>query len=362
MLVLIVLIFIIGLLVFVHEFGHFITAKKAGCRVLEFGFGFPPRIFSVKKGETTYSLNLIPLGGFVKIFGEEGEGKEDKRSFAAKSVSKRALILFSGVAMNFVLAFFLFSLGAYIGSPEVVDSGSDNIKVHILNVSKNSPAEEAGIKMGDIVLKINGNDVKNYEDVKKYVSVTSTDKINVLIERGGKAFEKEAIFRKNPPSGEGSLGVELVQTGIVRYPPLTALWVGLKTTFLMTTGIFIFLYELIKELFITGTAEVQVAGPVGIAVMTGEAIKMGISYLIQFVAVLSVNLAVINILPFPALDGGRILFLGIEKIIKRKVSPSFENAVHTFGFILLIILMIAVTFKDISRSKEIFASIINKLK
>ncbi len=365
MLVLIVLILVIGLLIFVHEFGHFITAKRAGCRIEEFGFGFPPRIAGIKKGETVYSINLIPLGGFVKIYGEEGEASDDEQSFASKSIGRRAFILVSGVAMNLVLAIFLFSLGAYIGLPEVVEeTGAEakDIKVHILDIAKESPAKEAGLQIGDIILKVNDQKVKNYEDVKKYVAATAGEKVMLVIERGGQAFEKEARFRPVPPEGEGPLGVDLIQTGIVRYPPLEAVWVGLKSTFLITAGIFLIIYDILKELFVSGGVSVQVAGPVGIAVMTGAAVKMGISYLIQFVAVLSVNLAIINILPFPALDGGRILFLGIEKIRGKKISPAFENAVHTFGFVLLIILMLAITFKDISRSKEIFASILSKVE
>src|SRR3990172_8193126 len=281
----IVLIFIFGLLIFVHELGHFMAAKRAGVKVEEFGFGFPPRLFGVKRGETIYSLNLLPLGGFVKIFGEEGEGEGDPRSFISKKLGTRAVIVAAGVTMNFVLAVFLLSVGHTVGLPIIVDE----------------------------------------------------------------TVEKALVPRVSPPPGEGAIGIAMVKTAIVSHPWYIAIWKGIESVFSLTIALVSGFYWILKGLILKGTLIAEVAGPVGIAVLISETTKLGFNYVLQFAAVLSINLAIINFLPFPALDGGRLIFFGIEKVKGSPVNPKVEKYIHMAGFALLILLMLVVTFKDITK-------------
>ena len=360
----VIFILILGLLIFVHEFGHFIVAKRKGLLVREFGFGFPPRLFGIKKGETTYSINLIPLGGFVKILGEEGEEKGNPRSFASQSVKIRAIIVVAGVLMNFLLACVLLSIGFKIGLPQVVDSLNGKVrqeKIQIAMISEGSPAQAIGLSVGDEIAEINGQKFTKVEEIQKVISEKAGEEITLKIKRGAEILEKKVIPRKAPPEGEGALGVGLVKTGIVSYPWYQAIWKGTATTFSITGVILITFYEIIKNLIIGEKIVAELAGPVGIAVMTGQVAKMGFVYILQFTAVLSINLAIINILPFPALDGGRLLFLCIEKVRGRPVSRKIENLIHTIGFILLILLMLFVTFRDISRFRDVFVNLWSKL-
>lgn len=357
---LIIFILIIGLLIFVHEFGHFISAKKAGLLVEEFGFGFPPRLFGIKRGETVYSINLIPLGGFVKILGENGEDKDNPKSFASKPVWVRAVILTAGVAMNFLLTVLLLSIGFKIGLPQVIDSQGGEVreeKIQVAFVNKNSPAQEIGINIGDEILEINGQPEDTPEKVQKIIKENRGQEIVLEIKRGDKVMEKRVTPRENPPEDEGPLGIAIVKTGIVAYPWYTAIWKGVVSTFSLTLAIIFAFYTIIKNLILGLPTMAEFAGPVGIAVMTGRVAKMGFSYLLQFVALLSINLAIINILPFPALDGGRLFFLVIEKIRNKKVSQKVENFVHMIGFALLIGLMIFVTFRDVARFKDVFINL-----
>lgn len=359
LLTIVVFILILGLLIFVHEFGHFIMAKRFGLQVKEFGFGFPPRIFGIKRGETIYSLNLIPLGGFVRILGEGGEEDKNPRSFASQKVGTRAKIIAAGVIMNFLLACLLLAIGFKIGLPTVLDEkGSTgrvrDVKIQIIEVAKDSPAEKAGLKTGDQINGIEGLVIDEIGIFQEKVKERAGKEIILNISRGTEEQEIKIVPRKNPPEGEGSLGIGVVKTGIISYPWYEAIYRGVISTFSMVAAIFIAIGQIIKNLLISGKAVgAEFAGPVGIAVLTGQVVKMGFVYILQFTAILSINLAIINFLPLPALDGGRLLFLGIEKIRGQKVSPKVENAVHTLGFVLLILLMIFVTFKDVSRFKDI---------
>lgn len=363
-LTIIIFILILGLLIFVHEFGHFIVAKRKGLKVLEFGFGFPPRLFGIKRGETTYLINLIPIGGFVKILGEEGEAESDPKSFSSKPVRVRALILVAGVLMNFLLAMVLLSVGFKIGLPQVVDSVNGKVhdeKIQIAFISKDSPAEKVGLSLGDEIIAIDGEKFEKVELMQDKIKEKSGKEIKIEIKRGANILEKKITPRENPPEGEGALGVGLVKTGIVSYPIFQAIAKGVSTTFSIMAAIFIAFYEIIKNLIIGKPVTAELAGPVGIAVMTGQAARMGFVYILQFTAILSINLGIINILPFPALDGGRILFLVIEKIRGKKVSQKVENLIHTIGFAFLILLMILVTFRDIFRFRDVFVKIWEKI-
>jgi len=354
----IIFIAVLAVLILVHELGHFVFAKRAGMKVEEFGFGFPPRLWSVKKGETTYSINWIPFGGFVKILGEDGEARDNPGSFASKPVRSRFMVLVSGVLMNFILAAVLLMLGNTLGLRIGLDSQLNNsnardIQVQIAHVAKNSPAENAGLQLLDAIegFKANGatvhlNDVKT---IQEYIAINSGREITMLISRGGEVVEKNVTPRLAPPQGEGALGVSLIQTGVVSYPWYEAIWRGLKDSGVLLLNTVYGYWLFLKSIIIQGKLLGDVSGPIGIATLTGQAARIGFNYLIQFVALISMNLAVLNIIPFPALDGGRILLLGIEKIKGRPLSKKIEMAINSIGFALLILLMLYISVKDVAR-------------
>ncbi len=356
-----VLIFIIilAVLILVHELGHFIMAKRSGAKVEEFGFGFPPRLFGLKRGETTYSINLFPIGGFVKIYGEDGGMKQDPRSFASKSIKTRSIIVAAGVLMNIFLAVIILSVGHFIGLPQVLDGESKisnvkNINIRVVDVAEGSPAKEAGIESGDIVFGMSAaldkiTDVRYIEDIQSFTNAHLEEKIVVSIKRGNAVSEKQVIPRSDPPEGEGPIGFAMARTGQVSYPFYIAPLKGMESTFLFAVGTLRSFWSVISEVLTTGNFGGELAGPVGIAVMTGEAQKLGFAFLLQFIALISINLAIINILPFPALDGGRLLFFAIERIKGSPVKQKYEKMAHTVGFALLILLMIVITFRDIGK-------------
>lgn len=348
----IIFIAILGILIFVHEFGHFITAKKNGVKVEEFGFGFPPRIFGIKKGETIYSINLIPLGGFVKAFGEDGAGRDDPQSFASKKVWQRAIILVAGIGMNFLLAIALFSVTNMIGLPTAVADPASNapdIQIQISDVAKDSPAQKAGITIGDIITGINDQKINRVENFQEIVQNNLEKETAITVLRGTQELHFNLIPRANPPKDQGAIGVGLVEIAIVKYSWYQAIWQGIKSAYYLTLMFTVALFNLAKNLILGGHVSGDIAGPVGIAVLTNQVSKLGLVYIINFAAILSLNLAIINAIPFPALDGGRLLFLLIEKIKGSPVSQKIEQAIHMLGFALLILLMIVVTFRDIVR-------------
>ena len=361
-LTIIVFVLILGILIFSHEFGHFVSAKKAGMKVEEFGFGFPPRIFGIKKGETLYSLNLIPIGGFVKIHGQDGpqEGKKrlkkDKRAFYSRPIWQRAIVLAMGVIMNLFLAAVLLSIVHGIGIPTIIGADSTQVKnaqIQIVEVAQNSPAEEVGLKIGDSIKEFSIFNsqflINEVEDVQRLVARYAGEEITLVIKRGNETLEKTLIPRISPPEEEGPIGIALAKVGIVKHSWYAAIWQGFKTTGELTITFVGLFYQLFKTLIVRGELMEEVAGPVGIAVLTSQITKLGLVYILQFAALISINLAIINIIPFPALDGGRLLFLAIEKIKKSPVSAKIERTVNGIGFALLIGLMILVTFRDIAK-------------
>ncbi|AKM82002.1 TPA: hypothetical protein DD449_02895 [Candidatus Berkelbacteria bacterium] len=348
-LTIIVFIAILGLLIFVHEAGHFLVAKLAKVKVEEFAFGFPPRLFTVKRGETNYSINAIPLGGYVKLFGEEGQSHA-ANSFMGKTVLQRIAIVVAGVVMNFVLAIILMAIGFMIGmTPLVSDpatmAGQKDSKVMIAYVQKDSPAEKAGITNGTI---LNGFD--STTDLQKYTQehigqsvVFSTEKQNQ-----SKDLNVTLSADKEAPLGVGIISITKVKQGFFQ-----AFGTSVKETGLVIKTFFVFIYDILRNIFTTGHTGPEgesVSGPVGLFNFTSEAIKIGWIYVLQLVILLSINLGIINILPFPALDGGKVLFLALEGIFRKKViRQEVENWIHMIGFALLIILMIAITYRDIIR-------------
>jgi len=347
---------VLAVLVLSHEFGHFIVAKKSGMRVDEFGFDFPSRIASIKKGETRYSFNLFPIGGFVKIFGEDGGSRNDIKSFSSRPVWIRSLVIVAGVLTNLLFAYILFSVGHMIGTPKVLDDNDVSNKtayIQIVDVAPNSPADEAGVKVGDKVLRI-FNESKNIntvtvQEVQNFIIDNKGAEVNFEIERAGEKLTLKTSVRENFPQGEGATGIALVRIGTVKYPWYRAFVEGAKTFWLVASGTLGAFGDMIKNAVLNGTLPKDVSGPVGIAYLTGTVRNLGFIYLLQFVALISLNLGIINLIPFPALDGGRLLFLLIEKIKGSPVSKKVEGATHAVGFAILILLVIAATFNDINK-------------
>jgi len=352
----IIFIIVLGILIFVHELGHFIFAKRAKMRVEEFGFGFPPRLWGKKKGNTVYSINWIPFGGFVKILGEDGADKDKPDSFASKPLWPRFYVLVSGVLMNFLLAAFLLILvnftGLRIGLDETSAPLAIDKQIQITEIAAGSPAERAGLKILDEVrgLKLAGKASITLTDIRtlqEIISQNAGHDIKLLIKRSGQNIEVSVQPRINPPAGEGALGIGLALTGIIPHPWYESLWRGPYDATIMLMNIVVGYAYLFKVLFTTGHLLGGISGPIGIASMTGQAARIGLSFLLQFMAMISINLAVLNVLPFPALDGGRILFLFIEKLKGSPINKKFEGLVNAIGFSLLILLMVYITIKDV---------------
>lgn len=357
-----IVIFFIILLVLVlfHEFGHFSTAKKFGIRVDEFGFGFPPKLFGIKKGETEYTFNLLPLGGFVKIFGENPDdentfGPDSARSFVNKPKWQQAIVLFAGVFANFLLAWFLFSIGFMSGLPTSVGSQPvgyvlENVNTVIISVAPNSPAFLAGLKSGDKIVSL-----KSGEDFTSYVSldtvksfITTGKEIELGYTRGqDKNINLVKILPKIGDNKEPKVGISMDQIGIAKLPILMALKEGLYLSLFVVKGTVLGLYGLIRDGLMGKGDLSSITGPVGLVGIAGDAYKFGFAYLMSFTALISINLAVINLLPLPALDGGRLLFLLIEKIKGSRMNPKVFNIANMVGFSLLILLMLVVTYHDV---------------
>ena len=374
---------VLGILVLVHELGHFITAKRNGIGAEEFGFGFPPRLVGTYKDksgkrrwvfgnkeieeeikdrdETIYSFNLLPLGGFVKITGEDGtedaKNKKDKRNFSNQSIWVRFKVLIAGVTMNIVLAIVLFSLAFWVGLPEILnDSNADSsIPVTITMVVPDSPADKVGLQAGDNIMNVTIGDKESKITSIKQLQKLITEKAGQEILLGIQHPKEKSINnikitpRQNPPEGEGATGISLGKTKTTKHGVVESVKLGVTTTYRMVVMIFAFLGKLIASPFTKESVAGDVTGPIGIAKMSGQAAKLGLAFLMQFTAMLSVNLAVINILPFPGLDGGRILFLLIEKIKGSPLKQSIEQKINTVGFMLLLALMAVVVIKDVLR-------------
>lgn len=387
----ILFIIILSLLVFVHEFGHFIVARKAGMKVYEFGFGFPPRAFGVYKDpesgkwvfvrnrrpvtsdqksrlrnivggkekeeeypSTVYSVNWLPLGGFVKIKGENGESVSEADSFGHKKYWQKALVLVAGVTMNFLLAALLLGFGFMIGLPADASLLNDRQAIVVeapvvvaQQIEVGSPAEKAGVQFGDKILAINGEKISDSASLISFVEKHPTEALTVDILRSGEpkqiTLTPAVLFKNDVPR----LGIILADAGVVRYPWYLALYKGFFAAGIATLNILIAFYLLIKGLILGQGLLFPVAGPVGIAVVVAESARLGIAHLINVTAMLSLSLAVINILPIPALDGGRLLFVTIEKIFKKPVPMKYEQAAHTIGFVLLMLLIVVVTWRDV---------------
>ncbi len=348
---------VLSIIVFAHEFGHFYSAIKSGVAVEEFGFGFPPRIFGIKRGKTIYSINWIPIGGFVRLKGESGEHEHDRDSFSSKSVGKRGIIIAAGVIMNIILAWFLLSFGMVFGLPTVVEDEGDlpsyvrvaDEKVYVVNVLEETPAAAAGIETGDIVSSVNGEAITSMDQFAGMTGGRGDAALDITLKRGDENVAVSVSPAILEATGRPGIGVGLLKTAVVSYPVYLAPLQGASVTAIYIKEITVAFARIIGDLVTGKGTSVEISGPVGIAVVAGEVAKSGWRYLLQFMAVLSINLAVINVLPLPALDGGRLLFLVIEKVRGRPVSRRMEAAIHNAGFAILMILVLLVTYGDVVR-------------
>ena len=353
--ILIAFISLIGLLV-LHEFGHFILAKKFGVKVEEFGIGYPPRIFGKKIGETIYSLNLLPFGAFVKLPGEI-EKTENLRSFSRQPVLKRALIVFGGVLsfwlMGAVLFSIVFNLGTSVAIEDEADSNLADPKVQIVSVLADSPAKTAGLKPGDTIKQFQISNFKfqisKIKEIQELTQKYNGEELTLTVERGKEVFDVKLVPRVSPPTGEGPMGVALVRTALKSYPWYQAPWQGILATVNLTGAIIQGYGQAIKNLTLSKPSGVELMGPVGVFHLFTQASQLGVSYFLQFVGMVAIYIAFFNILPIPAVDGGKLLFLGIEAVRKKPVSEKIEQNITTVFFALLIMMMIWVTIKDIGR-------------
>ena len=333
---------VLSVIVIVHELGHFITAKATKVKVEEFGLGYPPRLLSFKRGETRYSLNAIPFGGFTKMAGEEDPS--EPRSLASKSIGVRLLVLCAGSLMNIILPLILLSVAFMI--PHNVVMG----EVVVQEVAPGSPAAMAGIESGDTIVSINGKPVHSIGILNRYIHLGLGKRIEMVISRGDSpAREVRVIPRWRPPEGEGATGIliSMPEPTIVSqsYPFWKAVPLGV-TEFFET----FVLYKNGMISMIIGSAPADVVGPVGIVQLTGELAKTGVSPVLEFAAIISLILAIVNMFPLPALDGGRVVFVLVEWVRRgKRVSPKMEGRIHAIGFFLLIGVMVVVTYQDIIR-------------
>ena len=333
---------VLAVIILAHELGHFIAAKAFRVKVEEFGLFFPPRLLKIKRGETLYSLNAIPLGGFTKMAGEEDP--KEPRSLASKSVGVRIIVLSAGSIMNALLPLLLFSIAFMV--PHDVTIG----EVVVEEVALDSPAEAAGIETGDILLSMNDEPVQNIGDVHRYTHLNLGEEVNIMVKHTDATTEEVYLTpRWKPPEGEGSMGVvvsTLNPTVVSQHYPF---WEAIPMGFGECYETFVIFKNEIIRVFI-GASSFQVTGPVGIAQITGEVAKAGVSPVLEFAGFISINLAIINLFPLPALDGGRIVFVLIEWIRRgKRISPKTEGLVHLIGFALLIAAMVAVAYQDIAR-------------
>ncbi len=360
----VIFIVVLAVLILVHEFGHFIIAKRSGIRVDEFGLGFPPRLWGKKYGETEYTLNLIPFGGFVKIHGETPEAdKEDadaSRSLVNKPKYIQAAVMVGGVGFNFLLAWLLFTVGFTAGLPMSTASAPTGGEIRqaaltITGVIPDSPAA-AELKTGDQIVKLTAADQAELlaptrpEAVSAFIQEQAAGAaIDFEINRGGEiltvAVEPESGLVEDGPA----VGIFMDEVGVVSLPWPLAIIQAANYTVRLTVAMTAMIGQLLFDL-VTGVPVANaVVGPVGIVGLVGDAASLGWVYLLTFTALISVNLAIINLIPFPALDGGRLLFILIEAIKGSPIKPQIANTLNLIGFGLLLLLMAVVTYNDIAR-------------
>lgn len=350
---LVVFILILGLLVFVHEFGHFWAAKKSGVKVHEFAFGFKPRLFSWKRGETEYAINLIPLGGYVRLEGEQEDTGKD--ALSAQPALTRVIVLLAGIVMNLVLAWVML-IGAYgLGSyPLTTTFGAHpgveyNAKVIIGKISENSPATSAGLKEGDEIVAINGQTIPNADAVVNSVNENRDKEISVTYLRNNQKSDTHLTPRAHPPAGEGALGITMGEASTVKVAWYKTPWVALLELGSQIKGSLVGFLGFVSQLVTKQKIGEEVTGIIGVGAATGVVRQLGIGPLMQFIALISTSLAVINSLPLLPLDGGHVLFVILESIRKKPIESMYRQWVAMAGLIGIGILFLVVTYQDILR-------------
>lgn len=349
---------ILSILVVIHELGHFLVAKKLGIKVEEFGIGFPPRAWGKKIGETVYSINWLPVGGFVKLYGEDqaGGGKIGKnvsglkteddveKAYYARPLWQRMTVVVAGVVMNFILAVVVIS---FLFATQGVPLPTEHVVV--TEVAHSSPAEIAGLRVKDQIIKMNGLALK---DTNEFISETKKHRgqeVTLLVLRDGQEFTTKLTPRVQAPKNQGAIGVAITNIEVKKYSWLEAPFYGtmeaLKFSWMIVKG----LGSMIGDFALHGIKPQGVAGPIGVAQLTGEAVRAGWFAVLWFMSLLSLNLAVLNIMPIPALDGGRFFFMIIEMVTGRKVSPKYEAYAHGAGLVVLLALMLLITVFDVAR-------------
>ena len=355
---------VLFILVLVHEWGHFIVAKKTGMRVDEFGIGFPPKAFSFKKGETEYTLNWLPIGGFVRIYRENldeaeriGEKTPDSdRAFSARPKWAQALVLIAGITMNIIFAWFLLVITLMIGVPTAVDdlTATDEAVLYVAGTIPDGPATM--IPNGSEIISASTEsaelDSLRPQAFSDFVASAAPEPISISYNYNGEISETTIIPEQNLIEGESDryvVGVSLALIETQKSSFFSAITDGTMLTIDIFVSIVVGLFTLLSQT-ISGTADYsQIAGPVGIVGMVGDAAAFGVAALLTFTAVISLNLAVINLLPIPALDGGRLLFVLVESITRKHIPAVWAGRVNLFGFVVLMLLMVAVTYNDIVR-------------
>ncbi|MFA6476035.1 MAG: site-2 protease family protein [Candidatus Paceibacterota bacterium] len=359
-------ILVLALLILTHELGHFIVAKLSGIRVDEFGLGLPPKVFGVKKGETTYSINALPFGGFVKIFGEDPNeentsGPDSARSFVHKPKWIQALVLAAGVTFNLIFAWILISINLMIGMPVATDGGVPaGMTVHremlaVVNVLKDSPAALGGIKAGDQLISLSSGQEKvvnlSADSVRTFVKKFPNQEVKVEYSRKGLLATSSVLTvipKTNSSSSDAMIGIAMQKIGLVSAAWWKAPCYGLYFSYHLIVNTFLSFGDFFSMIATEGQgALAAVSGPIGIYGLMNDATKMGLVYILNFMVIISVNLAIINLLPFPALDGGRLLFVAIEAVIRRPIKPVIANTLNMIGFGLLLLLMAVIAISDI---------------
>ncbi len=354
------LLLFIGILVIVvigHEFGHFIVARWNGVKVEEFGFGLPPKIwgFKPKGSDTEYNINLLPIGGYVKLLGEEGDKRDNPESFASKKPWQRIAILSAGVIMNIIIAVIAFTIVGMLGTQvqineSDIDSGQyTNVTTLITSVAEDSPAKAAGLRFGDEIQSINGIKVVTQSEVSQVINENAGKSIDIVVNRGDETITKNITPRENPPEGQGATGITIELTGLQKLSFFESFKLSFVRIYVIVTTTLSILGQMIASIFTRAPLppEAEVTGPVGLVQIVGDFQDLGVAYIITFIGLISTSLALFNILPIPALDGGRIVFVIIEWIKKSPVSQTVENRFHLVGYSILLLLMLLVTAKDI---------------
>lgn len=356
----VIFLLVLAVLIFVHELGHFLFARWNGIRVDEFKIGFGPQIFSWGKGETKYGLNLIPFGGYVKIHGENPDndsisGSDKDRSFVNKKGWQQILVLVAGVLFNFVFAWILY-VGVFTAgitaTPEGFEKYADDFsdqRVMVTMVSPGSPADKSGLKVGDVIVGVGQKKPLNISDIQEAINDSKGASVSLGLERG----EEKLAVTVEPVTGivddRYAIGIAMSDVVDIDLSFFSAIYEGTRYTFVMVRETAIGLFDFFANIFKGKANFSDVSGPVGIAGIVGSASELGFTYLLMITALISINLGIINLIPFPALDGGRVLFVIIEGIIRRKIPPVYANSINAFGFVLLMILMVVVTYKDIAK-------------